>query len=678
MESFLKRFTATPLGDIFADQTWVSVRDTSLRWLNLPPEDFLDYARTVKRAPYDAVPADDHVFRSSPTFLLAQAHRIWVTVQKIDCHLPQEDGSVVLDIGAYPFSVCTAIRRYLKRECRILATINQLLSPEEHTALAENQIELLPVNLDPLVIASKPLPQMTDCLPIGDNSVDFVVFAHVIEHLYHPIRIMQEISRVLKPGGKVLLSTDNAFMIGGLLNYLNNGAYLHEPVDGTAAMVFHEWRGHVRYFSEGDLRKLSETAGLTVIDCELQEILYNSVPEEYFVDPFLRMPRWRADLLTDFPNLRNEILMIAEKPAQNVRILNPFDYRANDMELEQLSQGFETRRCDLDRSTSLDLAMGHRLLLGRWPTSLEVERFRATPPNGGVDGLLRELLSSTEFTNRQIAIEFERPAHDCIVMTETPEGLRFFFSVRDTFVGFPVAVGVFEPDVQDAFRLLVRPGMNCLDIGANIGYYSIHMAAVVARMGGRVFSFEPDEFAFGLLTKNCQENRLQDVITAFRFACGSEDGEARLYKDPNPANYGGMSLRPPSPSSASTSVPLRRLDSVISPGTRIDFAKIDVEGYEALVLDGMRRIIAENSPILLCEFNTPALRTTGADGPARFLEQLSSLGYLFFEAGAFGKGKAEPFKYPHGQDWFANLVCLPKTQSPDSWLESHGSDATVI
>ena len=283
---------------------------------------------------------------------------------------------------------------------------------------------------------------------------------------------------------------------------------------------------------------------------------------------------------------------------------------------------------------------------------------------------MRELISSQEFANRQIAIEFERPAHDCIVMTETPDGFRIFFSVRDTFVGFPIAVGVFEPDVQDAFRLLVRPGMNCLDIGANLGYYSIRMAAIVRREGGRVFSFEPDDFAFALLTRNCQENQLQDVITRFRFACGEEDREARLYKDPNPANYGGMSLRPPSPTSVSVSVSLKTVDSVISPGARIDFAKIDVEGYEPLVVDGMRRILAESSPVLLCEFNTSALRAAGAEEPARFLEQLSALGYTLYEAGAFGKKKPALFEYSPGQDQFANLVCLPKGQSPDVWFAS--------
>lgn len=668
MTSFLDRFAEIPLGQVFADQTWISIRDSSLRWLNLPPEDFLEYARNADRAPFDSLPSDPAVFRSDATFLLAQAHRIWTTLQKVSQHLPQTENLTILDVGAYPFSIGIAIRAYLKRGCRILATVNQALSAEDSDWLVKNGIDTIPVNLDPLVTAGSPLPEMTDRLPIDDRSVDFVVFAHVIEHLYHPIRILREIFRVLKPGGKLLLSTDNAFMIGGLLNYFNAGEYLHEPVEGTAAMVFHEWRGHVRYFSEGDLRKLLETVGFTVADCELQEILYNSVPEEYFVEPSTRIPRWRAELLREFPMLRNEIFFVGEKPVPPEPVLNPFDSEINAAEIQRFRHAFESGSCGLDRATALDLAMGYRLLLGRWPTASETRQFMAAPPRSGVDGLVRELVSSREFPNRKIGIEFERPGHDCILMTETPEGLRFFFSVRDTFVGFPIAVGVFEPDVQDAFRLLVRPGMNCLDIGANLGYYSMRMASAVGP-NGRVFSFEPDAFAFALLKKNSEENRFQDVISLFQIACGSEDGNAFLVRDANPANYGGMHVADgiDAPREC-VRIPVGRIDTVIRAGTRIDFAKIDVEGYEPEVLKGMQRIIAENAPVLLCEYNRAALEAHGPETPNRLLEIFEDLGYSLYDASVFGQRRAIRLEDRNGIPPFANLICLPRGQSAADWF----------
>jgi SAM-dependent methyltransferase len=317
MPSFLERYGNTPLGEVFGDNTWVSIRDEGLRWLNLPPHDFLDYARGAERSPYDGVPDDPNVFRPGASFLLAQAHRIWVTLQKLDRHLSLDPRTVLLDLGAYPFVMDIAVRRYLKRPCRIIATSNQCPAPEAVSKFQELGIDLMLVNLDPFVRGpGAPLPGLSDTVPLPGSSVDLIVLAHVIEHLYHPMVILREASRVLRPGGKLLLTTDNAFLLGGFLNYLTGGTYLHEPVEGTAAMVFNDWRGHVRFYTEADLRTVLEATGFEVIDCELQEVVYNSVPEEYFAAPFLRMPRWRANLLTEFPQFRNETLVVAKKKAE--------------------------------------------------------------------------------------------------------------------------------------------------------------------------------------------------------------------------------------------------------------------------------------------------------------------------------------------------------------------------
>ena len=124
-------------------------------------------------------------------------------------------------------------------------------------------------------------------------------------------------------------------------------------------MVFHEWRGHVRFFTEGDLRKLLECAGGRVVECRLHEVLYNSVPERYFVQPNVAIPGWRASLLTEFPALRNEILMVAEKPRRAA--FNPFDVRAQAGEFQTLSEEFVAgRSCRKDRPTLQDLAFGAR------------------------------------------------------------------------------------------------------------------------------------------------------------------------------------------------------------------------------------------------------------------------------------------------------------------------------
>ncbi len=668
MQSFLQRFAKTPLWDIFADNTPVSVFDSSLEWLNLPPADFIEYAEQIERQPYDSVPDEPSTFKNNPSFLLAQLHRIWLTLHKIDQHLPRDPACSVLDLGAYPFTLSIAIHRYLNRPCSITGTINQQLSEQETAALAAQRISLIPVNLDPRVRMENPLPGMTDHLPLEDASVDFILFAHVVEHLYQPLQILQEAFRVLKPGGKLLLTTDHAFMLSGLLNYLNNETYVYEPVETTAAMVFHEWRGHVRFYSEGDLRALISAAGGYVVDCELQEVLYNSVPEKYFVEPLVKLPRWRTHLLTQFPQFRNEILLVAErKSPTSTRLssINPFDAEQNRSELDSLSAEFTSQRCDTSRCTRLDVAFGHRLFCGRWPTVEELHRFTTTPVARGLDGFVDMLTKSREFTLRLLAVHWERPGRECIIMTETPDHLRFWFSAQDTFVGFPIAVGVFEPDVQAALDRLLKPGMNCVDVGANLGFYSVKMASIVSSKGGKVFSFEPDPFNFWLLEKNRDENRLRDFIMTSQSACGEKPGEVRIVSDSNPANFGGMHIQRPEETAIATptSAPVLRLDDVIDLSVRVDLVKIDVEGYEPLVIRGMKRIINDSHPVIICEFCPPALRLYGEDAPERLLTDLFAEGYTAYDAVSFGRGELNEFDIRKSTSDYLNLVFLPRRHS---------------
>lgn len=312
MTSFYDHFLLTPLGEIFGDHTPVSIDDPCMNFLRPPPEGFLRYACERRRAPFDGVPPDPESFRNDPTFFITQVHRLWLMLATIQDHVPLSPGSLLVDLGAFPFSLAIALREYMDYRGRILATVNQELKPEWQASLGEHAIELAHVNLDPHVTPS--MPGLSPLLPLPENSVDAILFTHVIEHLYHPRTVLEECARVLKPGGRLLLSTDNAYMLGAFLNFLDPQPYLHEPVEGTAAMIFTEWRGHVRFFSEGDLHVLCRAAGLSIVSSRLYEVLYHSFLESYFVHPQRSMPAWRARLLAAFPAYRNEIIQVLEKP----------------------------------------------------------------------------------------------------------------------------------------------------------------------------------------------------------------------------------------------------------------------------------------------------------------------------------------------------------------------------
>src|ERR1039458_6188986 len=169
MPSFLERYQTAPLGEIFGDKTPVSIFDSSLEWTSLPTGAFLEYVECLKPTPYDLGIGPSADFREGATFLSAQAHRIWLTLNLVNRYLPARTDAVLLDLGAFPFAIDVAVRKFLKRRCHILATFAQELSEEATAALKAEQIELLPVNLDPLVQMDDPLLGMTNLLRLADD-----------------------------------------------------------------------------------------------------------------------------------------------------------------------------------------------------------------------------------------------------------------------------------------------------------------------------------------------------------------------------------------------------------------------------------------------------------------------------------------------------------------------------
>ncbi|MGH9377665.1 MAG: methyltransferase domain-containing protein [Terriglobia bacterium] len=313
-KSLLEAFGHRDLAGIFNDWTPVQITDPSLSWLNPPSPQFLAYVREHERLPFDDIPPDEANYLKPPTFRIAQAHRIWLTLETLRRYLDITARATILDLGAFPFTIDLAIREFLGASCPILASLNQTIPEDWSLWLRKRDIRLTWTNLDPLVVPNEQISQMSSTIQAGDCTIGTVIFAHVIEHLYHPLQILKEAYRVLAPGGKILLSTDNTFMAQALLTFLSLGEYLHEPAQGTAAMSFNAWRGHVRFFSAGDLRTLIEAAGFELVETQFEEVIYNSFVDEYFRNPTRSIPRWRADLLTLCPGYRNEIIMVGRKP----------------------------------------------------------------------------------------------------------------------------------------------------------------------------------------------------------------------------------------------------------------------------------------------------------------------------------------------------------------------------
>ncbi|NVB77403.1 MAG: FkbM family methyltransferase [Kofleriaceae bacterium] len=154
--------------------------------------------------------------------------------------------------------------------------------------------------------------------------------------------------------------------------------------------------------------------------------------------------------------------------------------------------------------------------------------------------------------------------------------------------------------VEDPFAKLVkaRPelfaGGDVLDVGANIGY-TAQLFARAVQAPYRVHAFEPEERNFRWLTHTIE--RLGDRVVAHQAAVGAHEGEIELWN--NAANHSDHRIATTHLRDAVTGptqrVPITTIDAhVARSGAPVSFIKIDVQGFEPAVLDGMRETVARH------------------------------------------------------------------------------------
>ena len=284
-------------------------------WAGFPPDEFVDFCRRYPRTPFDGIPPAPHHLKA-PSFLHSQAHRIWLTTSLIHERMVNIKAKHLLDLGSFPFFAPLVIRDYFGFDGQITVTTNVQLEGESRRFLDSKGIQIELLDLDPYVhdptSDDAALPRS---LPFDDETFDVVTSSHVIEHLYHPRSMLQECQRVLRKDGEAIITTDNAMMVDVFANYIGGYGYTFEPVEHTAAMHFDFWRGHVRFFTERDLRTLVEGSGMAFHSASYFQCFYDILLEEYFSNPVAKLAEWKLRMLRETPWLRNDIAVIARKRA---------------------------------------------------------------------------------------------------------------------------------------------------------------------------------------------------------------------------------------------------------------------------------------------------------------------------------------------------------------------------
>ena len=116
-------------------------------------------------------------------------------------------------------------------------------------------------------------------------------------------------------------------------------------------------------------------------------------------------------------------------------------------------------------------------------------------------------------------------------------GFRLRLNTSDAIGSVLATSGEWEPNIAAVFPALLRPGDTCVDVGANIGYYSL-LAAQIAGPSGRVYAVEQEPNTYGILHSNIQLNAAANV-TPFCVAAGAAVGEVVL--NDRPRGQSGLS-----------------------------------------------------------------------------------------------------------------------------------------
>lgn len=194
---------------------------------------------------------------------------------------------------------------------------------------------------------------------------------------------------------------------------------------------------------------------------------------------------------------------------------------------------------------------------------------------------------------------------------------------RDSYIGRMILEhSVFEPETTQLVQDLVKPGMHVLDIGANIGYYTLMLANCVGS-DGFVWAFEPVTSYREQLVWHLEQNRLSHRVRVVPFGLSDTSTRCIISVGDTSATLHWTSDEPPLGKELITLNPLDDIANDL--GIRhVDFIKLDIDGHEPKFLRGASELLLKYHPLVALEFAQHCLHIAGSDvrEQARLLREL--------------------------------------------------------
>jgi FkbM family methyltransferase len=218
---------------------------------------------------------------------------------------------------------------------------------------------------------------------------------------------------------------------------------------------------------------------------------------------------------------------------------------------------------------------------------------------------------------------------DCALTQLTDGHFIFVDPADDSLTPHLIANGYWEQWVEAVLHALVRPGAHVIEVGANLGYYTLKMARDVGPEG-RVHSFEANPTVFRLLHRSVRFNGYLDRVGLANAAVSNEAGVLPFTVSRSDAGGGHLWFEGDDLSGdrSRVDIPAVTLDSVYG-GPPIDVLRIDAEGSELLIIGGAEALLAASPNVRVCmEWDVLQMRsrcdiTVGVD-------RLRSSGFRFW------------------------------------------------
>lgn len=290
----------------------------------------------------------------------------------------------------------------------------------------------------------------------------------------------------------------------------------------------------------------------------------------------------------------------------------------------------------------VDLYFGYRIFFNRPPDPegwLTHWNFAARPRHS-VGWLTEIFLRSQEFQNRL----GQQSVYDTVPIQETLvelKNFKLYVDVNDSQIGGLIARRkTWEPHVTKALQSVLAPGQVFLDVGANVGYFTMMAAAIVGPQG-KVLAVEPFEHNYRLLQKSMEENGFDNIEL---FKCAAMDqSQSVTFSLGSRYNSGSFHLGDEGRDYCGTyEVPAHPVDELVGE-RKVDVVKIDVEGAESFAFSGMQKTIERGRPIIVMEYSQEGLaQVSGVDGE-ELLRGFEQRGYAMQEVQSFNKKPFTPW-----------------------------------